>query len=351
MQIKRFKWAEWAEWGEQIFFDTQPSIVAVDTETSGFAYYDEAFCVTIAFETGKGVQSLYFELGDERALASIRRILSSTELTLVFHNAKFDLQKLILAGVVERDRLSAERLIDTECLAQLLDEHREKKLKTLARNLLGLSTNEATVIAKVKRKLKLTKKDGYDKLPRNVLIPYALKDADFTLRLFRHLWPLVQKDEQLARLFASEMQLLLVMLDVEAAGMRIDLEYLERTTREVRTELLRHQASISKLTGLKVWYPEKPGQKTPEGCINVNAHQQILDALKRRRLKVSDTRNETLVGVDDPLPKAILALRSDKKLLDYLLAMDRERRGDIIHPNFKLFEPKTGRMSSGQVDE
>lgn len=269
----------------------------------------------------------------------------------MFHNAKFDLQKLILAGVVERDRLSAERIIDTECLAQLLDEHREKKLKTLARDLLGLSTNEAAAIAKVKRKLKLTKKDGYDKLPRNVLIPYALKDADYTLRLFHHLWPLVQKDEQLTRLFASEMQLLLVMLDVESHGMRIDLEYLERTTREVRTELLRHQASISKLTGLKVWYPEKQGQKTPEGCINVNAHQQILDALRRRRLKVSDTRNETLVGVDDPLPKAILALRSDKKLLDYLLAMDRERRGDIIHPNFKLFEPKTGRMSSGKVDE
>lgn len=344
----RFKWNSWAETTEEKFNNDAPSIVAVDTETSGFAYYDEAFCVTIAW--GDPAQTGYFELGDDQALASIRRILDRAS-TLVFHNAKFDLQKLILAGVVERDRLSAERLIDTECMAQLLDEHREKKLKTLARDLLGLSTNEAATIAKVKRKLKLTKLDGYDKLPRNVLIPYALKDADFTLRLFRHLWPLVQKDEQLARLFVSEMQLLLVMLDVEAAGMRIDLEYLERTTREVRTELLRHQASISKLTGLKVWFPEKSGQKTPEGCINVNAHQQILDALHRRRLKVSDTRNETLVGVDDPLPQAILALRSDKKLLDYLLAMDKERRGDIIHPNFKLFEPKTGRMSSGKVDE
>jgi DNA polymerase-1 len=269
----------------------------------------------------------------------------------VFHNAKFDLQKLILAGVVERDRLSPERVIDTECLAQLLDEHRQKKLKVLARDLLGESTNEAAVIAKAKRKLKLTKLDGFDKIPRNVLIPYALKDADFTLRLFRHLYPQVLKDEQLARLFSTEMELLLVMLDVEAAGLKIDLDYLHRTTKEVRTELLRHESAISKATGLKVWYPEKSGQATPEGAINVNSHQQILDALKARKIRVADTKNETLVGLDDDLPKAILALRGDKKLLDYLLAIERERRGDIIHPNFKLFEPKTGRMSSGKVDE
>lgn len=270
---------------------------------------------------------------------------------MVFHNAKFDLQKLILAGVVTRDQLSAERVIDTECLAQLLDEHRQKKLKVLARDLLGLSTNEAATIAKVKRKLKLTKADGYDKLPRNVLIPYALKDAEFTLRLFWHLWPLVQKDEQLAELFKSEMRLLLVMLDVESHGVKLDLEYLDRTTKETRTELLRHQTTISKVTGLKVFTPEKQGQKTPEGFINLSSHQQVIEALAKRKIKVASTRNEVLLSLDDALPKAIIALRTAKKLLDYLVAMDRERRGDIIHPNFRLFEPKTGRMSSGKVDE
>lgn len=283
-------------------------------------------------------------------MAAIRRILD-TDPVMVYHNAKFDLQKLVLAGVVSRDRLSAERIIDTECLAQLLDEHREKKLKTLARDLLGLTTNEAATIAKVKRGLKLTKLDGYDKLPRHVLVPYALKDAEFTLRLFWHLWPLVQKDEKLATLFQSEMRLLLVMLDVERAGVKLDLEYLARTTKETRTELLRHQASISKLTGLKVFTPEKQGQATPEGYINLNSSQQVLEALAKRKIRVASTRNEVLLSLDDALPKAIIALRTEKKLLDYLLAMERERRGDIIHPNFKLFEPKTGRMSSGKVDE
>ena len=270
---------------------------------------------------------------------------------MVLHNAKFDLQKLILAGVVERDRLSSERIIDTECLAQLLDEHREKKLKVLARDLLGLSTNEDAVLRKVKRKLKLTKADGYDKLPRNVLIPYALKDAEFTLHLLDALWGPVQKDEMLARLFASEMRLLLTMLDVEAAGNRLDVAYLEQTTKEVRTALLGHQQTIAKLTGLKVWYPEKQGQKTPEGCINLNSHEQVLGALHARKVKAKDTKVDTLKVLGDPLADAILELRGDKKLLDYLLAMERERKGDLIHPNFKLFKPSTGRMSSGKVDE
>lgn len=296
------------------------------------------------------VETGYFELADPQAMAIIRRILDS-DVKLVFHNAKFDLQKLILAGVVERDRLSAERIIDTECLAQLTDEHREKKLKVLARNLLGLSTGEDAAIRIVKRKLKLTKLDGYDKLPRNVLIPYALKDADFTLRLFWHLWPLVQKDEQLARLFGSEMEVLLAILDVEASGNRLDLPYLERTSKEVRTSLLGYQQSISKLTGLKVWYPEKQGQKTPEGCINLNSYQQVLDVFEARGVKLDSTKEETLRSVDDPLAAAMLELRGEKKILDYLVAMERERRDDLIHPNFKLFKPSTGRMSSGKVDE
>lgn len=304
--------------------------------------------MTIAW--GDPVQTGYFELADPEAHGIISRILEAAP-TMVFHNAKFDLQKLILAGVVERDRLSSERIIDTECLAQLLDEHREKKLKYLARELLGLSTNEDEVLRKVKRKLKLTKLDGYDKLPRNVLIPYALKDAEFTLRLFWALWGKVQKDEKLARLFASEMRLLLAMLDVEAAGNRLDVGYLERTTKEVRTRLLGHQLSISKLTGLKVWYPEKSGQKTPEGCINLNSADQVLTALNARGAKASNTQVDTLKVLGDPLADSILELRGDKKLLDYLLAMERERRGDLIHPNFKLFKPSTGRMSSGKVDE
>jgi len=277
-------------------------------------------------------------------------MLDSAELW-VFHNAKADLQKLILDGVVDRDRLSVERIHDTECMAALLDEHRRKTLESLAENILGETSDETEVLKKVRSKLKLKKGDGYDLLPREVLIPYSVKDAENTLRLYEVFSPLLQRHEDLVDLYLAELELLLVVLDVEAAGMRIDLDYLGTTTKEVNTELLFAETEIERLTTLKVFTPEKSGQKTPEGMINLNSSEQILEALQGRGINLPNTQADTLKTVEDLFIDRILDYRSNKKIRDYLYAIERERRGDRIHPNYNLFKPRTGRMSSSKVEE
>lgn len=310
-------------------------------------FHDTAFCVTVAW--GSPVQTGYFEL--EHADMSWAATEALKGRKLVCHNAKFDMQKLLLADILDRGSLDAGRVIDTECLAQLLDEHRKKGLKDLAESVLGLRTNEADALAKARRKLKLTKADGYDKLPRPVLVPYSLKDPLFTILLFRDMWPQVER-RGLTDLFYSEMRLLLCMLDVESRGVRLDLDYLHRTIKEVRTSVLVKEKKLEKLTGRKIWYPEKSGQKTPEGCINPNAWQQILPVLHERGHKVDSTKAEILKPLGDEFADTLLSLREDNKLLGtYLLAMENERQGDIVHPNFNLFKPSTGRMSSSKADE
>src|SRR5437588_12079419 len=107
-------------------------VLAVDVETpTADNWYDEPFLMSAAWEheeTGE-LRSRVYELSEEYVEA---QTLLETATKFVFHNAKFDLQKLILVGLIKREDVSASLIEDTEALAHLLDEHQVKKLKPLA---------------------------------------------------------------------------------------------------------------------------------------------------------------------------------------------------------------------------
>jgi len=84
------------------------------------------------------LRSWYFELAEDNdfsepayQLYSLREILDRTP-NWVCHNAKFDWQKLILCGAIEREHLDAHTLHDTQTQFVLLDENSPKGLKKLA---------------------------------------------------------------------------------------------------------------------------------------------------------------------------------------------------------------------------
>lgn len=353
-RLKRIKYLALAERAYNDWLRDQPEAIAVDTETHGVVWYDRAFCVTVAWRTGSGVQSYYFELDqvDEGERARIAELLTQilTTKKLVFHNPKFDLQKLILEGLMAREDITPDRIEDSEACYHLFDEHGTKSLKHLAKEFLGEDTGETSKLRKVKRKLKITKKDGYDRVPREVLIPYAVKDAEFTLRLWELFRPKLEGEVE--DLYYLEMELCLVLLDIEAEGYKVDLEYVTATAKDLAGQILRQELEIQDITRLKVWYPEKPGQKTPEGCLNPNAWQQTLPIIQGRGIPVKSTGDEVLKPyIDDPFVGALLELRRIKKLHNtYFMGILEETQDGIIHPNFRQHGTKTGRMSSGAAD-
>lgn len=354
-RLKRIKYRALAERAYKQWCADKPDVIAVDTETHGVVWYDEAFCVTVSWRGSNGVQTHYFELDevdeDDRYAISemLQAILQTPKLT--FHNAKFDLQKLILAGLLSRKSISPSRVEDTEACYHLLNEHGKKTLKHLAATLLGVSTEESKALRKAKRKAKVKKGDSYGKVPRQILIPYAMKDAEYTLLLWELLKPKL-KDELLT-LYGLEMELCLVLLDMEANGYKLDIPYVDKTTKEYAGRILRVEMQIADISKKKVWYPEKPGQKTPEGCINPNAWQQTLPIIQGRGIPVKSTNDEALKPYDkDEFVAALLELRGLKKIYGtYLLNMMREQRDGIIHPNFRQHGAKTGRMSSGEAQD
>lgn len=308
-------------------------VLAVDTETTGLGWNDEPFLVSAAWDDD-GIQSRCWELDNPSDRSEAEEYLNSCE-AMVFHNAKFDLQKLILVGLIERSELAPGNIGDTEALAHLLDEHRPKRLKALAHDVLGLETDEAEVIKVEKRKLKLTKDDGYDKLPRELVIPYARKDAEFTLQLYNYFLPRISEFGELLALYHHELALTLTLLDMEAKGMAVDVPYLDETAREYAGQILEAELEIRDITGID----------DPKFA---NSPKQILEWFSEREIPLKATDKEALSAIDHPLAQLLLDLRKLKKIEGtYLRGLLKEQQDGIVHPWIRQHGTVTGRTASG----
>jgi len=311
-------------------------IVAADVETPTAQWNDYPFLLSMAYEWAGEMKSRVVELPEQREAS--KTFLAEAQ-SLVFHNAKFDLQKLILAGVIERDSISPDRIEDTEALAHLLDEHQVKKLKPLAEKYLGVSTDEAEAIREAKkvvakeRKLKLSE-ITFDMLPREVLIPYSLKDAEYTLQLYYKLKPMLEQYPDLSQLYRDEMELTLVLLDMEAQTMKLDMEYLQAKAKEYASAALLKELEIRDMVGDEDFNPNSP--------------KQILEAFASLGVELRATDKAALRDVDHPLSVALVELRRLRKIHGtYLLGLIAEQRDGYVHLNFRQHGPKTGRMASG----
>ena len=108
--------------------------------------------------------------------------------------------------------VNVPQTFDTMLASHVLEENRSKGLKSQARNMLGA--------------------DGYDvgeelkaahTLPIKRLAVYNGKDADYTLRLAKHLLDELREDPRAARLFTKLlMPASRALTDIEAVGVCID---------------------------------------------------------------------------------------------------------------------------------
>lgn len=317
----------------------RPSRMAVDTETTGLTFYDKPFCATLAWRDQRGeLVGHYVELvqvPDEAETAGwIKTMLNGTD-QLIFHNAKFDMQKLQLVGLMEPRTFDTYH--DTEMMAHLVDEHQRTGLKSLARELLGVQTDEEETLKKVRRELKLKKDDGYHVLPREVLIPYAVQDAVLTYMLFERVAPLVARYDDLVNLYNMERELALVLGAMEAAGMQVDVPYLEETAREYAGKALRLEVGIRNTVGRDDFNPNSP--------------KQVAEAFEARGItNLESTSREALESLDDPLAESIVELRQVRKMHGtYLLNLIAEAVDSVVHPWFRN-KTRTGRLSSGGAE-
>lgn len=370
--------------------------VAIDTETTGVEWRDDAYCATVAWEDVLGrVSGHYLPFDWQEAMDALREImLSCVEQggIWVFHNAQFDLLKLMRLGVVKREELEPPecRFIDTQALAIFQDNLRKLKLKGKGQNNLVASVlgrdqaPEHERLAEVKKALGLKKDDGFHLLPANVVVPYAIQDAKDTYEVWRKLDKTLP--ERFRKHMVREMQVALALIDMSIVGFAVDVSYLEQQRDELGVRLVEADEKVRdmacQLTGKYDWTPPSQQPKKPR-------HEQMVlgdDSAFTRRPRTRRPFNPgspaqlaevlTTIGYELPLtdkgqPRtddkvlqrcraktphpfldAIAEYRRIQKLHStYINNILSEQVDGVLHGNFRQWGTRTGRFSSGKEDE
>lgn len=336
----------------------------------------------------------YAQLPTDLVFTKLQDFISSREeRSLVFHNAKFDLAMFREDGVTFRPTA----YVDTMTSWQLFNENAPKALKDIVsgwmdkdtyvkhKGLIGPTANRWEKIVsefrgiearayKEKRQREIaeamkdpillalhqglnkpqlkkevsklfpetdvTKDDiGYQKVPIEIMWPYAALDTYFTLFLHDYLNANLSLTGTLKRVYDNELELIDVLLRAEQGGIYVDKAYLEGVRETIKEESCALDRDISE---------ELPGT-------NINSPIQLADALQKIGLHLTETtktgktsvNSEVLseVATDYPVVGKILKYRELNKLLGTYVEPALNAKDSVIHCTFNP-NVKTGRMSS-----
>ena len=326
--------------------------VGIDTETDGLNPLTARMAgFSLSWKKGEGV---YVPLlvtdmllaGDmvskADALERLSRLFTSPEMTLVFHNAKFDLQVLATAGldmIHDNNNGGARRcrIVDTMIAAWLLQPDRLEgsySLEKQAENRLHLKGTEYEDI--------VPKNSTFLDLPIEVAYPYAAEDADFTLQLWNFYEPFI-KDAGFEALFALEMDVLPVLVSMERNGIRLEKKPLEEYKAELTDKIAALQKEIYNLVGHEF------NIASPKQLSTVLFEELQLPHGKKTKSGYStDTSVLEELSAAHPVPYKILEYRGMAKLLStYVETLPSlADAGSRVHTSFIQTGTATGRLSS-----
>ena len=325
--------------------------IAFDTETTGV---DMTRCemVGMSFCTHAGAgwyvpagtmgDGWFLRPGMPQAL-TLRDVLNRSTAELAAHNAKFDL------GVLKHHHMAVDRVVYDTMLAQFAVDPFARGalgLKRLAKDYLGWDMQEIeSLIGQGKHQRSMRD------VPVSRVAPYAAADADATWRLVDVLQPKVSALGLDRLLNEVEFPLIPVLVDMELAGVAIDLPFLAQLSKEMAARMHQLEAQIYALAGR---------------VFNIGSPQQLSTVLYRvlgLQVDVSSgkaggdedqlpsTRAHRLEGLRDqhPIVPLVLGQRELAKLLstyvDALPALVNPETGRV-HTHFNQAVVVTGRLSS-----
>ena len=302
-----------------------PELLAIDTETK--TVRDPEYEILL-LQLSDGNESWVFEAPnmDQMADDLFRIILKRKR--LIFHNAAFDLQVLYHHWGIWADKVE-----DTMALALCLTEKLGRVgLKRLVNRYLSVPHYEEDIHQYIR-----SVNDTYDKIPREVLVPYAAFDAYYTYKLFPVLQVEVEKE--------GNGQLYPLLVDAQKAfaqmsydGTKVDLEYVDSLRREyypMRDALVADMQQYAKFEGFD---PAKVVKNTKSDLLNPNSPVQLLYFIQQYlRIPASSTDKDFIAkNIEHPFVALLAKYRDLTKLLDtYVDGFADEVWPDgRIHPDF-----------------
>lgn len=269
-------------------------------------------------------------------LAKLKPILENPEIKKIAQNAKFDYCILANYGI----KVSGIAF-DTMLESYVLNSTERHDMDSMANRYLNHKTITYDELTKVDKK-----KVTIDAIEVEKTTQYAAEDADITLQLHEKLWPELEKDQKLTKLFTDiEMPLAIVLAEMERTGVLVDAKQLNDYSIELAKQLIEIEAQLQSLAG------EKFNPASPKQIQAILFDKHNLPVLKKTPKGDPSTSEEVLseLANEYELPRMILFYRGLAKLKNTytdklpLMISPIDQR---IHTNYNQIGTITGRLSS-----
>ena len=269
-------------------------------------------------------------------LAKLKPVLENPEIKKIAQNAKFDYSILANYGI----KVSGIAF-DTMLESYVLNSTERHDMDSMANRYLNHKTITYDELTKVDKK-----KVTIDAIEVEKTTQYAAEDADITLQLHEKLWPELEKDQKLTKLFTDiEMPLAIVLAEMERTGVLVDAKQLNDYSIELAKQLIEIEAQLQSLAG------EKFNPASPKQIQAILFDKHNLPVLKKTPKGDPSTSEEVLseLANEYELPRMILFYRGLAKLKNTytdklpLMISPIDQR---IHTNYNQIGTITGRLSS-----
>jgi len=321
------------------------ALICLDTETTSLDPM-RARLVGMSFSIASG-EAAYLPLAHHYAgapaqlplaetLAKLKPLLEDASRPKVGQNLKYDWHVLMNHGV-DLQGIAHDTLLQS----YVLEAHQRHDMDTLAARHLGEQTIKYEAVCG-----KGANQIGFDQVSVEHATAYAAEDADITFRLHQAMYPAIQREPGLEKVYRDiEMPLLPILARMERTGVKLDADLLRRHSVTLGQEMLEIEKKVHVAAGQpfnlnspkqlgEILFGQlglKPKKKTPGGAPSTNE-----DALQE-------------LALDHPLPKLILDYRGLAKLkstyTDKLPGMVNPATGRV-HTTYSQAVAVTGRLSS-----
>ena len=337
----------------------EEGVVCVDTETTSLDPQQAGLCgVSLAVRPGEacyipcghrrgdGLNFDFSEKGDGNeaiaqlleavVLAALKPLLEDDSILKVGQNLKYDAAIFLQRGI----RLNAidDTMLMSYALEGGLHGHGMDELSELHIGHTPISYSEVTG----KGKDKIT----FDCVAVDAATKYAAEDADVTLRLWRILKPRLLQTQKMAVYETLERPLVMVLADMERAGIMIDSKLLQKLSNDFAKQQAALETEIHALAGqeFNIGSPKQLGE--------ILFDKMKLEGGRKTKTGAWSTDSDVLEDVAAqgvPMAQKVLAWRGLAKLrgtyTEALPGYINPKTGRV-HTSYAMASTSTGRLAS-----
>lgn len=322
----------------------------IDSETTGLNYFTDS--ITDIVFSGSHSNSVY--ICDFTFIRLFKELIRP----IIAHNFKFDFRMFLRNGV---DLRSCGLFADTMLLDHLLNENLEHGLDSIIQRRYNDSYKEVF----------WNKYKTYEEATAEDKLNYACKDVYYTKKVFNDTLHDLQLQDIPRFLIEHVHSLALVLYNMEAEGIKLDLHYLETIGKELSAKISEFRQKMrltvdieATMLELDLYEVELEKRKTSKGKLgvkkpkfNFDSNLQLSNLFYNKLnlpIRLNKAKNRTVddgalasLEQDHPIVPLVREYRGYQKVYTSFIEGTLEKMHEgRIHPSFNVNGTVTGRISS-----